>query len=54
MQKELKKWDTWRPQSIEKREKKIGTLEGPKVMKKTYEHMKAHKENKLAMSQNKS
>ena len=31
--------------------KKIGTHEGPKIFEKNDEHMKAHKKNKLAMSQ---
>ena len=37
------------------KEKKIGTHEGPKVLNKKDEHMKAHKKKKImiAMSQNK-
>ena len=37
-----------------KKKKKIGTHEGPKVLKKIHEHMKAHKNKKnemIAMSQ---
>jgi hypothetical protein len=40
---------------VPKYRKNIGTHEGPKSIKKKYdEHMKAHRENKVAMSQNKS
>ena len=47
-----KKMDTWRSK---KKKKKIGTHEGPKVLNKKDEHMKAHKKKKImiAMSQNK-
>jgi len=33
------------------KKEKNGTHEGPKIFEKNDEHMKAHKKNKLAMSQ---
>ena len=41
--KKEKKLDTWRSK---KKKKKIGTHEGPKVLKQKDEHMKAHKNKK--------